>query len=298
MKLSEIENEAKDYYDKIWSNPNKIRQSSKELCSWHFGFYEKGIKNPNEAEINMMDYISRLLDLDDELSMNILDAGSGVGSTSIYLAKKYSNCLFHGITISYYESLIAGFLQKKYKISNIHFQQGSYMKTSYIKNYFDRIFALESVIYSPNKKEFVKEMNRILKPNGKIIIIDIFQKKYQLNSITIKVNNYLYQRKNSKNFNNYYSDIDQFIKFLKDEKFVEIKIHNLTDSGKVKKFKIFISNILSSYALLIYKLRTINKKRSVMYKFIIPFIFFILITYRLLINNFSIDYYSIEAIKK
>ena len=298
MKLTEIENEAKDYYDKLWSNPNRIRQIIKEIPSWHFGFYEKGIKTSNEAKINMMDYVGRLLELDDELFMKLLDAGSGVGSTSIYLAKKYSNCIFHGITISHYESLLAGILQKKYKISNVRFQQGSYMKTSYSKNYFDRIFALESVIYAPNKKEFVKEMYRILKPNGKIVILDIFPKKYQFNSLSIKIDNYLYQRRNSENLKNYYIDIDQFIRFLKSEKFVGIKIHNLIDSGNIKKFNLFTSYILSAFALLISKLRTINKKRSFKYKFISPFIFFMLITYKLLIDITSVEYYSIEAIKK
>lgn len=298
MKLTELENEAKDYYDMVWSNPNRIRQIVREIPSWHFGFYEKGINNPNEAKINMMDYVGRLLELDDESFMKLLDAGSGVGSTSIYLAKKYSNCIFHGITISHYESLLAGILQKKYKISNVRFQQGSYMKTSYSKNYFDRIFALESVIYAPNKKEFVKEMHRILKPNGKIVILDIFPKKYQFNSLSIKIDNYLYQRKNSENLKNYYIDINQFIKILKSEKFVGIKIHNLIDSGNIKKFNLFKSIFLSAYALLISKLRTIDKKRSFKYKFISPFIFFMLIMYKLLIGINSNEYYSIKAIKK
>ena len=222
MKLTELENEAKDYYDMVWSNPNRICQLGRELLSWHFGFYEKGINNSNEAKINMMDYVGRLLELDDNSFMNILDAGSGVGSTSLFLAKKFSNCIFHGITISYYESIIAGILQKRNDISNVRFQQGSYMNTSYKKNFFDRIFTLESVIYSPNKKEFVKEMYRILKPNGKIIILDIFPKKYQFNFLTIKIDNYLYQRKNS-DIKNYYIDIEKFKKFLKNEKFAAIK---------------------------------------------------------------------------
>jgi cyclopropane fatty-acyl-phospholipid synthase-like methyltransferase len=298
MKLTELENEAKDYYDNVWSNPNRIRQIVREIPSWHFGFYENGINNPNEAKINMMEYVGRLLELDDESYSKILDAGSGVGSTSIYLAKKYSNCIFHGITISHYESLLAGILQKKNKISNVRFQQGTYMKTSYSKNYFDRIFALESVIYAPNKKEFVKEMHRILKPNGKIVILDIFPKKYQFNSLSIKIDNYLYQRKNSENLKNYYIGIDQFAKFLKSEKFVGIKIHNLIDAGNIKKFILFKSIFLSAYALLISKLRTIDKKIPFKYKFISPFIFFMLIMYKLLIGINSNEYYSIEAIKK
>jgi SAM-dependent methyltransferase len=173
------------------------------------------------------------------------------------------------------------------------------MKTSYLNNYFDRIFSLESVIYSPDKKEFVKEMYRILKPNGKIVILDIFPKKYQFNPLTIKIDNYLYQRKNSeKILKNYYIDIDQFIKFLKSEKFIEIKIHNLIDSGNIKKFNLFILIILSALTLLISKLRTIDKKTSFKYKFTSPFIFFMLIMYKLFIGINSNEYYSIEAMKK
>jgi ubiquinone/menaquinone biosynthesis C-methylase UbiE len=299
MKLTELENKAKDYYDKLWSNPNRIRQLGTELLSWHLGFYEKGINNSNEAKINMMDYVGRLLELNDESFTKILDAGSGIGSTSIYLAKKYSNCIFHGITISRYESFLAGKLQKKYKISNARFQQGSYMKTSYKKNYFDRIFALESTIYAPDKKEFVKEMRRILKPDGKIVILDIFPKKYTFNLLTHKIDNFLYQRKiSNKNLKNYYISIDQFIEFLKSENFSGIKIHNLIGSGNIKKFNLLILYFLSAFVLLITKLRTINKKRSLKYKFISPFIFFILIIYKLLMDIFSFEYYSIEAIKK
>jgi ubiquinone/menaquinone biosynthesis C-methylase UbiE len=299
MKLTELENEAKDYYDKLWSNPNRIRQIIKEIPSWHFGFYEKGINNSKEANINMMDYVGRLLEIDDDTSMKILDAGSGVGSTSIFLAQKYSNCVFCGITISHYESVIAGILQKKLNISNVRFQQGSYMKTSYKDNYFDRVFALESVIHSPNKKEFLKEMYRILKPGGKIVILDIFPKKYQNNFLTIKIDRYLYQRKNSeRNLKNYYIDIDQFKKFLKSENYEKIKIHNLIDSGNIKRSILFISIFLFTYSLLINKLRTIHKKRKFRSKLISPYILFILIIYKLLIGINSNEYFSIEAIKK
>lgn len=297
MKLTELENEAKEYYDIVWSNPNRIRQIVKEIPSWHFGFYEKEIKNLYEARINMMDYVDRLLNLDNESNIKILDAGSGVGSTSIHLAKKYPKCEFHGITISRYESLIAGSLQKKDKISNVRFQQGSYMKTSYKKNIFDRIFALESIIYAPNKQEFVKEMHRILKPNGKIIILDLFPKKYQFNFLSIKVDNYLYKR-SKMNLKNYYTDIERCITLLKSKKFTKIKTHDLIKSGNIKKSDLFISIILSMLALLISNVRSVDKKRPFKYKFFSPFFIFSLTLYKLLISINSYEYYSIETFKK
>jgi ubiquinone/menaquinone biosynthesis C-methylase UbiE len=298
MKLTALEKEAKAYYDRLWSDPNRIRKITQEIPSWHFGFYEEGIDNLKEAKNNMMEYVGRLLDLDSESPMNILDAGSGVGSTSIYLGKKYSNCLFHGITISHFESLIAGIIQKKKQINNVRFQLGSYMNTSYLDNSFDRIFALESVIYSPDKKEFVKEMYRILKPEGKIVVLDIFPKRYQYNSLTIKIDNYLYNRRNPKDSsNNYYTDIDKFIRLLKSKKFGGIKKHNLIKLGNIKKQELYKSLILSSFVLLITRLRTIDTKRSFKNKFLSPFVIFIFVVYKLLLGFYSNEYYSIEAIK-
>ncbi len=298
MKLTKLEIEAKKYYDKLWSDPNRIRKLKKELLSWHFGFYEKGTNNSKEAKINMMDYVGRLLELDDESSMKILDAGSGVGTTSINLAKKYTNCVFHGITISYYESILSGKLQKKYKINNVRFQQGSYMQTSYKKKSLDRIFALESVIYSPNKKEFIKEMHRILKPKGKIVILDIFPKKHKLKKITIKIDNYLLNRNQySMNIKKFYIDINQFIEFLKSEKFSKIKFYNLIKSRNIKKKELITSIILSSLVLLISRVRMIDNKKPMINRLTSPFFIFFLILYKLIIDLNSYNYYSIEAKK-
>jgi ubiquinone/menaquinone biosynthesis C-methylase UbiE len=299
MKLSNLEQEAKKYYDTIWSNPTRILQLKKELPSWHFGFYEKGTSTSTEAKTHMMDYVGRLLKLDDTSPLNILDAGSGIGSTSIHLAKKYPHCTFHGITISSYESILAEILQQKHKINNVRFLQGSYMKTPYKENYFDRVFALESIIYSPNKKEFIHEMHRILKPHGKLIILDIFPKKYQSNPLNIKIDNQVYQRKiSTKNGKNYYVDIDQFKKFLTSEKFKQISTHNLIKSGNINRFILFTYIILSSFALLITKVRTKHKNKTFTYRSISPFIFFILIMYKLVIGIHSNEYYSIDAVKK
>ena len=82
MKLTDLELKAKDFYDMVWSSPNRIRQLGKELLSWHLGFYEKGINNSNEAKINMMDYVGRLLDLNDESFLKIFDACSSIFLTS------------------------------------------------------------------------------------------------------------------------------------------------------------------------------------------------------------------------
>ena len=302
MNFTDIEHEIKDFYERLWSDPGKIRRSGQGIfLGWHYGFYEKGIKNISEAMINMIDYIDRLLELNDKMVMNILDAGSGVGSTLIHLAKKHPNCLFDGITLTNNELKIAEFLEKENSIENIRFKQGSYMNSGFSDNYFDRIFALESAIYAPNKKDFLKEMYGLLKPNGKLVIIDTFTKKYILNSLTVNINNYLHQRKCTKGtLANYYVGIDDFIIYLKSVKFKGINVNDIVDSGNVKKYHIYGFLIYRLFPYLSSRLGQIREKRnSLKYEFIYPFAFFSFFVYKaLLILASKPRYYSIIAIKK
>ena len=302
MNFSDKEHGTKDFYERLWADPDKIGRSDQGLfLGWHYGFYEKGIKDIREAMINMNNYIDRLLEINDETVMNILDAGSGVGSTSIHLAEKHPNCLFNGIVLTDNELKIAEYIKKEKSIENVHFKQGSYMNSGFSDNYFDRIFALESATYAPNKKEFITEMYRLLKPKGKLIIIDTFTKKYVLNSLAVNIDNYLHQRKcTQRDLENYYVGIDNFITYLKSENFKEIDVSNLVDSGNVRVSHIYgflIYRLLPYLSLNLGKIR--EKRSSLKYKFMYPFAFFALFVYRTLLTfGLKPGYYSIEAIKK
>jgi len=301
MSLSDVEHEIGNFYDYLWSDPGKIKRSGKGLfLGWHYGFYEKGIKNINEAMINMNNYLGRLLELDDKTGLNILDAGSGVGSTSIYLAKIYPNCFFNGIDLTAVEVKIAELSRKKQKVENVKFKHASYMDSGFPDNHFDRIFALESTVYAPNKKKFLNEMYRLLKPNGKLVIIDTFPKKLIINSMRVNTYSYFHQKKFTKeHLENYYGSIGTFTNHLKSEKFREINVKDIVDSGNVKRSHIYAFLISLMYPYLVSYLREIRKNRNpVIYGLISPFLFLIFYVYRILLL-FSVkpSYFSIEAKK-
>lgn len=302
MSLSEVENGIKDFYEKLWLKPNKISRSGQNvLLGWHYGFYEKDIKTLSEAMSNMNNYVEQLLDLDNKSNIYVLDAGSGVGATTLFLAKKHPNVFFNGITLTENELKIAESLKKQYLIKNVEFKQGSYMNSGFPDNYFDRIFALESAAYSTNKKDFLKEMFRLLKYDGKLIIIDTFPKNYTINSLITNVDNFLSKRNQSVNdLANYFVNIDKLISYFGSLNFKDINCKDLVGSGNVKKSHI--------YGFLLYRLfpslslNFSNRKgnrNSLKNKFFYPFLFPIFFVYKtLLIFYTKPRYYSIEAVKR
>jgi cyclopropane fatty-acyl-phospholipid synthase-like methyltransferase len=150
-KMTEFENHIKNEYHDLWSDPKNIHRDDKKIfMGWHFGYYEKGWRTYKKAVINMNNYVGRLLDINNN-NYKVLDAGCGVGATLIHLAKKYTNSIFFGITLSSNEINLAENLKRKNNIKNINFYQQSYNNTDFPDEYFDCIYALETVCYAEDK---------------------------------------------------------------------------------------------------------------------------------------------------
>lgn len=156
-------------FDKNWRHTDKT-------LAMHSGYYEKGIRTHEDAKINKNKLIGRLLDLDLLHKKGIiLDGGCGVGGTSIYFAKKYPNIKFIGITNSQTQIRLAlKFAQQHHVSSNTEFILGDYLATGLPDKFVDGIFTIEALTRLKDKKRFLKETNRILKKNKKLVIDEVF----------------------------------------------------------------------------------------------------------------------------
>ena len=108
-----------------------------------------------------------------------LDAGCGVGGPSIYFAQ-HVNSVFHGITVSTVQAEIA----KAKVIENglqdrVFIRHGDYhdIVGIYGKEYFDRVFFLESFGHSYKKLELLQAAWDVLKPGGILYIKDLFARE-------------------------------------------------------------------------------------------------------------------------
>ncbi len=163
-------------YNDLWSDPRKIKRTGDDLTlGWHFGYYDTGIHGSKQAMHNMDVYVGRLLDLSDR-SQTILDAGCGVGGTVVHLAKEHPASQFYGITLGASEIAHASALQERFHLSNTHFSQQSHNNTTFPDAFFDAAYALESFTHGADDAAFLRQMHRVLKPGGRLIILDIFSR--------------------------------------------------------------------------------------------------------------------------
>ncbi len=218
--------DSKDFYKENMSLLVKLLRVDKTNCI-HHGYYEKGIRSHVQSVLNMNDFVGRLLEIDtkDKQAKKILDAGCGVGGTAIYLAKKYPNVNFIGITdVSEHIEMAKALAKENNVMSNTNFILKNFNNTDFLSNQFDAIYLVESSCYALNKQHLVHKLYRILKPGGTLIIIDAFLTNVQLNSFLKNIYVWFCKGWGLPNL----IKIVEFEDILKTEGFHEIEVRDLT----------------------------------------------------------------------
>ena len=162
--------EVKNYYNKSQKWYTWF-YSDNESLGLHYGFWDNPTTTRIEALINPYRVIKQYLN--PQVNELILDAGCGVGGASLWLAAQ-TEAKYIGITLSEVQLQKAIEHRKRRKLEDqTTFFQKNYFETGFKDNSFDKIFGLESFCYSyPNSSPLYKEMYRILKPGGKLLILD------------------------------------------------------------------------------------------------------------------------------
>jgi len=254
VPITTTEKKIQRYYDNLWSVGKKFNQKFID-GGFHFGYYEKGVLNYRTAIQSMNIYIGRLLGLGTGQTCHVLEAGCGIGATSRYLAKKYPSCHFTGISLGTEEIELAKKIQKEQHLKNIEFISGNYNNTEFKDHSFDRVFALESIVYAVNKKNVINEVSRILKPNGKCVIIDGFFPKNQPSSTFLK-NAYMLTL--SKRSIPSVISLQEIQSYLKSAGFTDIIIHDL--SKNISKHYFFGGFFASLKGLLSAEVKRLSNK--------------------------------------
>ncbi|MCI5210579.1 MAG: methyltransferase domain-containing protein [Candidatus Electrothrix sp. ATG2] len=142
--------------------------------SQHHGFHPSGRKiSERKAQKNMLEKLAEELQLPPITSnLRILDAGSGQGITSIYLAEKYG-CRVDGVTVTPSEVSTALKNAKKRGVAELtDFFLMDYSNTLFEDETFDRVFTLETLSHALDVQKALTEFYRILKPGGRIVLFE------------------------------------------------------------------------------------------------------------------------------
>lgn len=135
----------------------------------HHGFYENNESiTPLQAQEKLIHKLENLITILPHY--RILDVGCGMGGSSLYLAKKYQAHVA-GITLSNQQVLMAQEQAKVDAVRNVSFKVEDALSLSSFENEsFDLIWSLESCEQFYDKRLFLMQAHRVLKPGGKILL--------------------------------------------------------------------------------------------------------------------------------
>ena len=112
----------------------------------------------------------------------ILDSGCGEGRNSIYLAKQ--GFRVYGLDISSVAINRAKEWAKKENLSGrVHFDVGDVSKMKFRDNFFDAAIDINTMNFVRDKKAYVAELSRVLKPEG-YLLLEVLSEKNRAHGLS------------------------------------------------------------------------------------------------------------------
>jgi tocopherol O-methyltransferase len=137
----------------------------------HFGFYDLSATRHDAALDNANRVMARLAGV--RAGDEALDAGCGMGGSCFWLARRMGVRVV-GITpvAAQIEACRRRAAKEKGLEGQVAFYQADYCHTPFPDAAFDVIWACESLCHAERKAEFYREAYRLLRPGGRIVIME------------------------------------------------------------------------------------------------------------------------------
>jgi tocopherol O-methyltransferase len=143
----------------------------------HHGYYgpQGQLRKPRrQAQIDLIEELLDWSGLGTEAIVpapeQILDVGCGIGGSSLYLAARFQAAVT-GITLSPVQAQRATERAQDAGFGGrVNFQVANALQMPFTDHSFDLVWSLESGEHMPDKRQFLAECCRVLKPGGKLIL--------------------------------------------------------------------------------------------------------------------------------
>ena len=233
MKTANYHQRIIDYYEES-ENAYKDAWDLGKSFAIHFGYWDESVHSFRQSLTKMNEVMAIAARV--KPGERVLDAGCGVGGSSIFLAG-WAGCRVTGITLSerQKEQAIQNANLKKVN-SLVDFRVMDYCATDFPDKSFDVVWGCESICYAEDKVKFIKEAYRLLRPGGRLVVADGFVTKFENNDHPV-----LRQWLDGWQVN-YLETIERFCVFMKQEGFSDILFKDIspyTASSSVRLYRYY-----------------------------------------------------------
>ncbi len=178
MQSAEYHKKIIDYY-RDTENAYKDSWDLDNSLSIHYGYWDKQVRSFPESLTRMNEVMMKAADI--KPTDRVLDAGCGVGGSSVFLAFMLG-CRVTGITLSERQVQQATDNAEKKNINDLaDFKVMNYSATDFPDASFDVVWGCESICYADDKQQFIREAYRLLKPGGRLVVADGFVAAFENN---------------------------------------------------------------------------------------------------------------------
>lgn len=154
-------------YRTSWLNANNL--------AIHYGYWDHSTRSHHEALLNMNRALAAAAAI--QPGARVLDAGCGIGGSAIWLGERLG-ARVTGITLSESQARLAEHNARRRGVEqSVDFRVMDFCHTTFPDHSFDVVWGIESVCHALDKREFLREAFRLLRPGGVLVCADGYARK-------------------------------------------------------------------------------------------------------------------------
>ncbi|MGH2706616.1 MAG: SAM-dependent methyltransferase [Actinomycetota bacterium] len=210
------------YYKETWFDYRVIWLNASNRAI-HFGYFDDSTRSHSDSLLNMNRVLAA--GIDPKPGWRILDCGCGVGGTAMWFAESY-DVEVTGVTITPDQ------VERAYRYADerglsgrVHFGLQDYTRMALPDETFDAVYGLEAICYAMDKRDFIAEAYRVLKPGGRLVVQDGFRSPRPLNLEEEKLQESWLSGWIVPNL----ATLDEFATWSKEAGFVDVEQEDCTD---------------------------------------------------------------------